>query len=551
MTTEKQLQIKTLSSLTKVFPERICGRVSKACDAARGQEVAFQVAYRLPMKKYYQKEFTVKAEAPEGIALSLYTVGLVPSVLASYPDRRDPNYITHLGGIFPDPLFPMEGDTVKAAVGVWRTVWVSLRIPTDTKEGVYPVKVTFFNQDGETVAKTTYRVTVHSAVLPAQRLLYTQWFHCDCIADVHGVPVMSEAHWTLMEKYMQLAAAHGMNMILTPVVTPPLDTAVGTERPTVQLVGIEKTGDIYSFDCSLLGRFVSMARLAGIEHFEISHLFTQWGVAHAPKVVATVDGREQKIFGWETDAASEEYKAFLKAFVPAVIAYMKSLGVPEDHIWFHVSDEPHMEHLEAYRTAHSILTPLIEGCHHMDALSDLSFYQEGLLPSPVVATNRIEPYLEANVEGLWCYYCCSQGVDVSNRFFSMPSPRTRIIGVQLYKYRIEGFLQWGYNFYYTQLSKRLVNPYTETDAGEAFPSGDAFTVYPYRDGVIPSLRQKVFANALEDLRLLELLEEKLGRARVLEELERIAGMEITFKSYPTDEGFFEALYRFAFEMLEQ
>ena len=166
-----------------------------------------------------------------------------------------------------------------------------------------------------------------------------------------------------------------------------------------------------------------------------------------------------------------------------------------------------------------------------------------------MATSRIEPYLEAEVKGLWCYYCCSQAVNVSNRFFSMPSARTRMIGVQLYKYAIEGFLQWGYNFYYTQLSKRLVNPYFETDSNAAFPSGDAFSVYPYRDGVTPSLRQKVFANALEDVRLLQLLEKKLGRARVIEEMERIAGMEITFSQYPRDERFFAELYRFAFENL--
>ncbi len=549
MSTQKELQIRTLSSLTKIFPERICGRASKGCDAVRGQEVAFQVSYRLPLMKYCQREFGVEISSPNAICVTPYTVGWVPSVLSSYPERRDKNYLTHQGGIFPDPLKPLETNSVTAAVGVWRTLWISVRIPEDAAGGDYPVKVLFRNGQGECVAKTIFHVRVHDVVLPVQKLIFTQWFHCDCIADVHGVPVMSEAHWTLIEKYMRLAAEHGMNMILTPVVTPPLDTVVGGERPTVQLVDIERVGESYRFDFTRLGRFVDMARTCGIRHFEISHLFTQWGVAHAPKVVATVNGEKKRIFGWDTDAGSEEYKSFLSALVPALVAYMKSVGVEEDQIWFHVSDEPHAEHLEAYRTANAILKTLIGGCHHMDALSDLAFYQEGLLPTPVVATNRIEPYLEANVEGLWCYYCCSQGVDVSNRFFSMPSPRTRIIGVQMYKHKIEGFLHWGYNFYYSQLSRRLVDPYTETDAGEAFPSGDAFSVYPYRDGVISSLRQKVFANALDDIRLLELLEEKLGRERVLQELERIAGMEITFKSYPTDERFFEELYRFAFEVL--
>lgn len=33
-----------------------------------------------------------------------------------------------------------------------------------------------------------------------------------------------------------------MNMLYTPLFTPPLDTAVGGERMTVQLVGMEKAG---------------------------------------------------------------------------------------------------------------------------------------------------------------------------------------------------------------------------------------------------------------------------------------------------------------------
>ena len=196
------------------------------------------------------------------------------------------------------------------------------------------------------------------------------------------------------------------------------------------------------------------------------------------------------------------------------------------------------------------MRPLIEGCHHMDALSDYDFYREGVVERPVVATNHIAAYLEAKVENLWCYYCCGQGYRVSNRFFALPSVRNRIIGVQMYKNNIAGFLQWGYNFYYTQLSVRMVDPYHETDAGAAFPSGDAFTVYPYEDGAAPSLRQKVFGNALEDLRLLNLLEEKIGRDRTVELLERVAGEEITFTTCK-GEDFFAALYDAIFAELSK
>ena len=105
-----------------------------------------------------------------------------------------------------------------------------------------------------------------------------------------------------------------------------------------------------------------------------------------------------------------------------------------------------------------------------------------------------------------------------------------------------GFLQWGYNFYYTQFSLGKIDPYASTDAGCSYPSGDAFSVYPNGDGVAPSLRQKVFSNGLEDIRLLMLLEAKIGREATVALLDRVAGMDITLEEYPHEEAFFAKLY---------
>lgn len=89
----------------------------------------------------------------------------------------------------------------------------------------------------------------------------------------------------------------------------------------------------------------------------------------------------------------------------------------------------------------------------------------------------------------------------------MPSRRNRILAVQLYKYDIVGFLQWGFNFWYSQYSIKPINPYAVTGAGCVFSSGDAYLVYPGQDGnPVPSIRLKVFREALYDLRTMKLLE---------------------------------------------
>ena len=61
--------------------------------------------------------------------------------------------------------------------------------------------------------------------------------------------------------------------------------------------------------------------------------------------------------------------------------------------------------------------------------------------------------------------------------------------MQMFKYDIVGFLQWGYNFYYSYRSVYPINPYECNDGGPTtengdiwVPAGDTFCVYPAPDG---------------------------------------------------------------------
>ena len=98
-------------------------------------------------------------------------------------------------------------------------------------------------------------------------------------------------------------------------------------------------------------------------------------------------------------------------------------------------------------------------------------------------------------------------------------------------------MQWGYNFYYSQLSRELINPYAVTDARNTFPSGDPFSVYPGKDGAIESIRLKVFKEALQDLRALKYLEKFMSKNDIVKIIEDEAGCEIEFDKFPKDEEF--------------
>lgn len=54
--------------------------------------------------------------------------------------------------------------------------------------------------------------------------------------------LITATKFEIFENYLKNATLNGMNMLLTPFFTPPLDTFIGGERTCVQLVDIEKTG---------------------------------------------------------------------------------------------------------------------------------------------------------------------------------------------------------------------------------------------------------------------------------------------------------------------
>lgn len=103
------------------------------------------------------------------------------------------------------------------------------------------------------------------------------------------------------------------------------------------------------------------------------------------------------------------------------------------------------------KTENEMLDGLISSEKIIDAISHHELCDCGLVKKPVAMTSSVDKFFEKGYTDIWTYYCCDPcGGGYSNRFISMPSGRNRITGVQLYKYNINGFLHWGYNFYFAE-----------------------------------------------------------------------------------------------------
>ena len=458
------------------------------------------------------------------------SVEQVPVVMAhcgtSVPDD---NYLRATPGVYPDILQPLRyGGKVSVGRGLLGSVWIELN-PCDALEaGTYSLTLTLTSPSGDETVQETLSIEVIGADLPDQDLVFTEWFHCDCLANYYRVEPWSEEHWKIVEDFARTAVKNGINLLLTPVHTPPLDTAVGGERTTTQLVDVTVTNGKYSFGFEKLDRWIEMCNRIGIRYFEIAHFFTQWGARHAPKIMATVDGEYKKIFGWESDATGEDYVAYLHDFIPAFLSHMKARG-DDKRCYFHISDEPNSEQLESYRAAKAVVADLLRGYPIMDALSNFEYWKEGLVETPIPATNHIDPFIEAKVPGLWAYYCCSQSKDVSNRFVAMPLWRTRSIGMQIYKFDIVGFLHWGYNHYNNQWSMDPLDPHRELSGEFWVPAGDTHSVYPAQNGIaLESMRIISFYEGLQDARAMKLAAKYHGKDAVVKAIEKVFGTEIKF-----------------------
>lgn len=539
---------KLVSPLSKVFlDEEPVGAPGLRPEGFLNEPISFQLAYCQPNDGQRRETYCeLSMESDIAAHVRLRRVVSVPVGMAVYPDA-DGDYLRRDAGLYPDMLVDLDKCKLRALPGQWNSIWVDVE---GAPAGEHEIKFTIKGAGGE--ASVCARVNVLGAELPPQELIYTRWLHTDGIAQYYNVAMWSEPFWAYLEKFISCAVRRGINAILTPIHTPPLDTAEGGERLTSQLVDVYLTSGKYSFGFDRLRRFVGICKRCGVRYYEMAHLFTQWGARFTPKIVADVDGQERKLFGWHVSAASPEYAEFLSAYLPALKAELSSLGVLDKTIW-HISDEPWFDHLDSYMAAKELVRPYLADQYILDALSDVRFYKTGAVEHPVPANNHVHDFIDEKVPGLWTYYCCSQYKDVSNQFISMPSRRERILGVQMYKYDIAGFLHWGYNYYNCQFSYYPVEPYGSTDGDGFVPAGDTFQVYPGPDGEpLESIRIMVFEQCLCDMRALKLLERLTSREHVLELID--AGLErgITFADYPrTDEYLTSLRARVNAEIMEK
>ena len=290
------VKLHILSSLEKLYHnDKIPNDNFSNFSMLRNEKKSFQLV--VESDDTFNGEITIESSLE-------YSICSVEYIKSDFPMAKDSDDYFRFSddGYYPDLLIPIN-DTITFQKGK-NIFWIEV-ISSKKNIGNNDIVITLTDESHSSVTGHI-SVEVIDCDLDFNDFIYTNWFHTDCLLSYYNVDVFSDEYWRITKNFLQTAADYGMNCVLTPLFTPPLDTEIGKERPTVQLVDVTVSNSKYSFNFDKLDYWIKISKECGIKYFEMSHLFTQWGAKYSPKIMATVDGEYKRIFGWDTKATSKE-----------------------------------------------------------------------------------------------------------------------------------------------------------------------------------------------------------------------------------------------------
>jgi len=489
------------SSLNKVFPQSpVLKNDMMSLLAARNSKISFQVAFHNQMKDQTQINCSVDGG---DIHAQVRYVGLVPfQHFNTDINKEEIDGIGYLPGMLPEPLYPVS--KADATPYSSRSFWITLTVPADISPGQHNCKVQLTWTEGkEKKAKQLLvRVNVAKLVIKPRRDFHvTHWWRGEATAIYYKTDLYSERWWQLTRAEMKDLIEHGNDVAFIQNL---FELRAVFKKPCQMLIINEPSPGKYSFDWTNIKRFVAMCRELGYKKFEWAHLWLYWGVQDAMHVYTKqADGTYKMLWDEHLKATDPVYINFLKQYLPELHRFLIQEKLLENS-YFHLSDEPWSEHIENYKIARNILHELAPWMKVMDALSDVRYGREKLTDIPVPIISSAADYAKESIPH-WVYYCTGPRGPWLNRFYDTPLAKIRMSGFLFYKLKAQGFLHWGYNFWYKLDREEFNDPYTDGSA-TAYPGiaeGDPFVVYPGPDGPYDSIRWEVFAESLQDYAILQ------------------------------------------------
>lgn len=403
-------------------------------------------------------------------------------------------------GMVPDVL--LEKDQLNVGVLSTAVFWISFRVPPDMLPGTYNIVLTLDEPAGGAILESfCVEIKVYPIALAADdRFWVTHWVDVGSLYCFYQTSPDSEQFWDILERYLDNLRRHGNTMLWIPFLEP---VRIGKQTfPQLLTVAYDAAGEL-CFDWSLVERYVNLGKKLGFYAFEFEHLASPWGASlgRNPDLLVT-PGKYRKLWRRPPAAPGRVYSGFLRRMLTSLGEKLQEWEIDEQ-IFLHISDEPQPRDLKNYLAISTLVREVMPRVKIIDALSDYEFIDAEALDVPVPIVGCVNKFKKANKKCM-CYFCCGPKLGYVNRFLDTPLQTIRMTGWLLYRFEVDGFLHWAFNYWRRYGSSGMIDPYHINDAGNspAWPGGDCFVVYPGENGPIDSIRSELFYFGLQDRRLL-------------------------------------------------
>jgi len=520
--TPPETEIWAVDPLVKVFPDSAPAPGEAIAEAARGEHASLQVAVRcaVQMKNLKAQVAPLRHEGDASKTLapqSVRFVGYVPvDVGVSQPPkdrlRIPPAY-------FPDPL--LEAASIHVTPGSTQPVWITIKVPLDAPAGVYRGEVRASAEAGGKPVSATLPLTVrvYPIAVAKSRLWVTNWFQISSFPGKGELQVDGEAYWDMLRRYARNMADHLQNVVMIS----PLSLAEYKARPDGKL----------DIDFSRFDKWVEIFTQEGvIGRIEGGHIGGRAGGWESQFVVNIRRVRDGKVEPASVAPDSPEADAFFSQAMPALVKHLREKGWLDRYMQ-HLADEPIPMNVGTYRAMadmirrHAPELRVIEACHAKDLVGAVRIW----VPQLNFFHEDYAHYHQRQQAGdeLWFYTCLGPQGEYANRFIEQPLIKTRLLHWINFKYGATGYLHWGYNHWGNHDPYRqLAIPW---DGGaQHLPAGDAWIVYPGKEGPLDSIRFEAMRDGVVDYELLSRLAERDPAAA-----KRLAGRHVLdFNRYDGD-----------------
>ena len=412
-----------------------------------------------------------------------------------------PNKADWDSSIVADVLYEPALKIIKA--NTTQPLWVHVRVPENSKAGIYTGTVTIAGADFANL-QLTMEIQVANRTLSPPRdwtIHLDLWQNPYSVARYHQVPLWSEAHFEAMRPVMKILADAGQKVITTTIMQDPWGEQ--TEDVFGSMVGKTKKIDgTWSYDYTVFDMWVTFMMGMGIDKQINCYTLVPWVLKFD-----YFDQGTNHIQYVEAQPGDDAYEAYWGTFLKDFAAHLRQKG------WFErttiAMDERKMESMKeaikVIRRADAAFKITLAGGYYAEIEPELFDY---CLPFGHDFPDETKSLRDKAGKYSTYYTCCAEARP--NTFTFSPPAEATWIGWHIAEGGYSGYLRWAYNSWVSE-------PFLDSRF-RSWAAGDCYLVYPYG---YSSIRMERLIEGFQDFEKIRLLRNEFATKKDEAKLKRL------------------------------